>query len=205
MSGQIPGQNKPYGWGTGAMWLNVGKVDGVPFDERLWISFDGGVSWPQRTFPTNAEVPRGALAWLVGPPLMDRAGRLVVLVSNIDGEGLFASADDGRTWQLIRWFPDEGGTLDPQWLSDQEWVLTNGTDIWSTVDGGVSWRHVVEDPPVGSLSDTFVSPDHAWATHGCDRRGYLRRGPDPLCTGNTKTGFLLETTDGGKSWQQVGG
>jgi photosystem II stability/assembly factor-like uncharacterized protein len=186
------------------MWLNLGKADNAPFDDHLWISFDGGVTWPQRTFPTGANVPRGELKWLASPPLVDDTGRLVVLVSTIDGDGLFGSRDDGQTWQPIRWFPDDPSALSVQWLPSGEWVLTNGTDVWSTADGGASWRHVVADDPIYGLSPTFVSTDHAWSDHACDRRAYLRHEPDPLCDGNTKTGFLLETTDGGKSWHQLG-
>jgi photosystem II stability/assembly factor-like uncharacterized protein len=199
--------DKLAGWDGGAMWLNFGKADNVPFDEHLWISFDGGLTWPQRTFPTGANVPRGTLKWLANPPFVDGAGRLVILVSNADGEGVFASRDDGHTWGLVRWFPDHQGALHVQWLTSDEWVLTNdaGTDVWSTADGGATWRHVVGDERIYALAQSFVSTDHAWAEHACRRRDFLRMGPDPLCDGNTKTGFLLETTDGGKSWQQVGG
>jgi photosystem II stability/assembly factor-like uncharacterized protein len=93
-------------------------------------------------------------------------------------------------------------------LSTDEWVLVggDGTSVLSTTDAGASWRTITGERPIHYLSNpTFASPDHGWALHDCERGKItgLGRGPDPYCDGNTLATVLLETTDGGKSWNPL--
>jgi hypothetical protein len=209
-AGTFPvGEIKPGGWGGGAIWLNVGKADNVPFDNRLWLSTDGGVTWPARRFPTADFVKAGDLKWVSGPPLLVDGSRIVINISNGDTDGVFRSDDGGQTWQLLESSSELGGAYVPLRLSSDTWVLVSelGTSVLSTEDAGGHWRTVVGDHRIWGLSyPTFASADHGWAVHGCDRRTtlHINHGPDPLCDGNTLASVLLETTDGGKSWHPLG-
>ena len=212
-SGPTPGtfpalQVKPAGWGDGAIWLNEGKADNVPFDDRLWLSTDGGVTWPARRFPTTDFAQPGELKWVAGSPWFGAGGQIVMAISNGDEGGLFRSDDDGRSWHLVKSWTEPGSGYVPLRLSSEEWVLVggDGTSVLSTTDGGAQWRTITGDRPINYLSNpTFSSPDHGWALHGCDRLKVtgIERGPDPYCDGNTLASVLLETTDGGKSWNPL--
>jgi photosystem II stability/assembly factor-like uncharacterized protein len=210
-AGTFPvGEIKPGGWGGGAIWLNVGKADNVPFDNRLWLSTDGGVTWPARHFPTASFVKAGDLKWVSGPPLSVDASRIVINISNGDTDGVFRSDDNGQTWRLLKSASELHGAYDPLRLSSDTWMLVSedGTSVLSTTDAGDHWRTVAGDRPILFLGNpTFASPDHGWAVHDCDRRQtfHIGHGPDPLCDGNTLLTVFLETTDGGKSWRPLGG
>jgi photosystem II stability/assembly factor-like uncharacterized protein len=207
-AGTFPvGEIKPGGWGGGAIWLNVGKADNVPFDNRLWLSTDGGVTWPARRFPTASFVKAGDLKWVSGPPILADGSRIVINISNGDTDGVFRSDDNGQTWRLLKSAVEPRGAYDPLHLSADTWMLVSedGTSVLSSTDAGEHWRTVTGDHPIRFLGNpTFASPDHGWAEHGCDRGTtfHLNLGPDPLCDGNARVSFFLETTDGGKTWHQ---
>jgi photosystem II stability/assembly factor-like uncharacterized protein len=212
-SGPTPGtfparQVKPGGWGAGAIWLNEGKADNAPFDDRLWVSTDGGVTWPARRFPTTDFAQPGELKWVAGSPWFGAGGQIVMAISNGDKGALFRSDDDGQSWQLVKSWTEPGSGYVPLRLSSDEWVLVggDGTSVLSTTDAGASWRTITGERPIHYLSNpTFASPDHGWALHDCERGKItgLGRGPDPYCDGNTLATVLLETTDGGKSWNPL--
>ena len=210
-AGAFPvGEIKPGGWGGGAIWLNVGKADNVPFDNRLWLSTDGGVTWPARRFPTASFVKAGDLKWVSGQPLSIDGSRIVINISNGETDGVFQSDDNGQTWRLLHSASEFRGAYDPIRLSADTWMLVSedGTSVLSTTDAGEHWRTVAGDHPISFLSyPTFTSPDHGWALHGCDRGQtfHINHGPDPLCDGNDLKSILLETIDGGKAWRRLGG
>jgi photosystem II stability/assembly factor-like uncharacterized protein len=200
-------QVKPGGWGGGMIWLNVGQADGVPFDDRLWLSTDGGVTWNARRFPTAGFAPAGELKWVTGAPWIEADGRIVIAIGSVDAMGLFRSDDDGRTWALLKSDRSSAG-FEPIRISTDEWVLVSGdgTSFMSTADAGGHWRTIAGDHAISFLSyPTFASRDHGWALHGCNRHQAISidRGPDPYCDGNTLASVLLETTDGGKTWQRL--
>jgi photosystem II stability/assembly factor-like uncharacterized protein len=206
MAGTLPAsQSKPAGSGAGVIWMNVGKVDNIPFNERLWVSLDGGLTWPVRHFPDPPFAPSGMLKWVIGPPVFEADGAIVLAVSDGGSTGVFRSADDGQTWQMLQSWQDTatgGVAFIP--LSPTGWVLADGvgTEVISTTDGGDHWRPIKGDRPIFWLVTSFATPDHGWAAHACNRNPnpVINRGPDPFCDGNTLTSVLLETTDGGKSW-----
>jgi photosystem II stability/assembly factor-like uncharacterized protein len=208
-AGTLPAGQSKFESGAGVIWLNVGKVDNIPFNERLWVSVDGGVTWPVRHFPDPPFASSGTLKWAIGPPVFEADGAIVLAVSAGGPIGVFRSADDGQTWQMLQsWQDTTMGGLAFTPLSPRVWVLADpvGTEVISTTDGGDHWRTVMGDRRIFSLVTTFATPDHGWAAHECDRdpNPMINRGPDPFCDGNALTSVLLETTDGGKSWHPLG-
>ncbi len=128
-------------------------------------------------------------------------------IGSVDAMGLFRSDDDGATWELLKSDRSSAG-FEQIRISSDEWLLVSvdATSIMSTADAGAHWRTIAGDHPISFLSSpTFASRDHGWALHGCNRHqtiGITRR-PDPYCDGNTLASVLLETTDGGKTWQPL--
>jgi photosystem II stability/assembly factor-like uncharacterized protein len=207
--GSIPGREKLAGRGNGVMWLNLGKADNRPFDnDHLWMSSDGGATWQARRFPVARWVRADELKWIVGTPLISGDGRIVLAISDGDRTGLFRSDDDGRTWQELAAVPaPPGGARNATYhVTDTDWVYTDepGALLLTSDDAGQHWRALMGDQINGS--DSYASPTHAWTFHGCSRkpRPFGTRRPDPWCDGNTLASLLLETTDGGRSWHQLG-
>lgn len=188
--------------------LNVGKADNKPFDDRLWLSTDGGATWPARSFPTDATMPAGILKDVSGAPWAGNDGTLVVPIEDIDHDTLYASDDNGRSWRLLKVLPFTQSRWDAQVLSATTAVIAaaDGSLIWSTVDGGSTWRQILgQTVPNSGLSMSFVSPDHGWARHSCGpRESWVTPEPDSLCDGTGLKSILLTTSDGGHTWTPIG-
>lgn len=193
----------------GILSLNVGQADGVPFSDHLWLSADGGQTWPKRSFPIDQAAPAGTLKWVTGTPLVDGYGRIVLPIAVGGGpNALYESTDDGQTWRLLKtWEQPTVGDYAWQALSDSTWVQTNrdGSEIWSTTNGGAVWRRVAGDARINELEPSWASTDHGWGFHRCNRDPFPPQDPDPYCDGNQLKSVLLETTDGGQTWTPLGG
>ena len=130
----------------------------------LITSTDGGQSWAQRKPPA---------------PLFDAAvapGRPARLVAATE-QGLFASADTGRTWRLLR--DDIAGLL--AWpAEDSLYLVAADGAVSRSRDGGRRFE------PVGSVG----SRPEAFAAHGA-RELYAA----------VDGGTVLVSTDGGADWR----
>ena len=190
------------------LWLDQGQADNKPFNDHLWLSTDGGLTWKHRRFPIDAVSPAGVLKWVSGAPWIDDNGRIILPITIGDRSAIYESSDDGQSWHLIddRAEPNQT-SFNVQLRSATDWVLTalDGSQIWSTTDGGGHWRPVARPAPTWQLSMSWASQDHGWAVHGCSRHSLLPHGPDLLCDGNALTSVVLETTDGGRTWVPIGG
>jgi photosystem II stability/assembly factor-like uncharacterized protein len=198
----------PVGGSSSVLSFNVGKADNKPFDDRLWLSTDGGATWPARSFPSDSTMPAGTLKDVWGTPWMGDDGTLVVPISDIDHDTLYASADNGHSWRLLKVLPFSRYGWDAQLLSATTAIIAarDGSAIWSTVDGGSTWREIL-GPTVANrgLGTSFISRDRGWATHSCgSRESWQTPAPDPLCDGTGLKSMLLTTSDGGHTWTPVG-
>ena len=194
--------------GSSVLTFSVGKADNQPFDDRLWLSTDGGATWPARSFPTDATMPAGTLKNVFGTPWVQDDGTLVVPISDIDHETLYASDDNGHSWRLMKVLPYTHYGWDAQLLSATTAVIVaaDGSAIWSTVDGGSTWREITGATVAnGGISTSFISPDHGWAKHTCGPgRSWVSPAPDALCDGTGLKSMLLTTSDGGHTWTPIG-
>lgn len=203
------GQSKTNPISGNVVSLNVGKADGKPFNDHLWLSTDGGRTWPERTFPIDSVAPAGTLKWLIGTPWVEDGGRIILPIA-VDGgqNAIYQSSDDGKTWGRIRdWPQPDLADFRFQALSGTEWVLTtiDGSDTWSTTNGGADWREVRGTETQQELSTSWASVDHGWGLHVCSADPAIPPSPDPYCDGNPLKSVLLETIDGGATWTPIGG
>ena len=131
----------------------------------------------------------------------------LVPISDNDHETLYASDDNGHSWRLIKVLPSFS-RWDAQLLSATTAVIVaaDGSAIWSTVDGGSTWREIIGATAAnGGISTSFISPDHGWAKHICGpRESWLTPAPDHLCDGTGLKSMLLITSDGGHTWTPIG-
>jgi len=189
----------------GYLWQSAGKAPGVPYDNRFYLSGDGGANWAEYQFPINANSPKGALKSILDV-LHEDSGRLLVSFSAArNGPGalpnaVYESTDDPASWRLLLTEPD--GDYDVQFLSETTWVMTSGapTEVRSTIDAGATWSTVV---PTVSLY--YVQPFSArqWATL---RTGWAKEECRWLadCTQDPDTSVVLVTTDSGATWREIG-
>ena len=187
--------------------FNDGKADNKPFNDQLWLSMDGGLTWKPRTFPIDSVSPAGVLKNLSGMPWIGNDGQIVLPIATYNRSAIDESSDDGQSWRLIDDRATPAWGFDVQLRSATDWVLaaTDGSEILSTTDGGAHWRSVTDAAPIWGLGMSWASQDHGWAVDGCSKGHIFSHGPDPWCDGTTLTSVLFETTDGGRTWVPIGG
>lgn len=181
-----------------------------PFYDHLWLSTDGGHTWPRRTFPAYTIAYS---KWVIGTALVEDSGLIVLPIRESEGSGdaLYESLDNGQTWHTLRSFVDYR-RFDP--LSERQWRVSTSqsgaTVAWWTADGGASWWQVQgnEAPGETCCTTSWPSPARGWSFHTCDRNPPQpgdRPRRDPYCDGNSLTSILFETSDGGATWTPIGG
>lgn len=175
-----------------------------PFDNNVYFSTDGGVTWAKRPFPVS---DRARAADMKGATLLaDGSGR-IVMAMDVDGDiQMYTSDDDGLSWQLVRDLGRDAGRV--QLLSATEWIFANGSRVLSTADGGATWRTTEGTSRIYPFEMTFASPDRGWALLGCF--GYPAEGFSTYCAAaqpgvRDETVVFLATTDGGRTWTRIGG
>ena len=190
--------------GNHALVLANALAPGRPFDNNVYFSTDGGVTWAKRPFPVSdrarAGDMKGATLWAEGN------GRLVMAMSVYDDVQMYTSDDDGLSWQFVRDLGRDVGHV--QLLSATEWIFANGSQVVSTIDGGASWRTTEGASRIFPYEFSFASPDHGWALLGC--YDYPAEGFSTYCAKQQPgvidpTVVFLATTDGGRTWTRIGG
>ncbi|MEO7664967.1 MAG: hypothetical protein ABIV26_07545 [Candidatus Limnocylindrales bacterium] len=201
-----PGFNKIQGRDGNVLWLSNGKADNEPFDNRLALSVTGGVTWASGFFPDDSIAPAGVLKWPLA--VWQGAGDHIVLALGIDGgtTAVYDSNDAGKTWNLKKSWPQPlRGDFQVHLLSDETWILAapNGSEVWSTTDGGGTWRRTVNASPVALGGSSFASPDRGWASLYLCVDPTLTFGGYPKCKGTGVKTELRSTTDGGATWTTI--
>jgi len=124
----------------GFLWQSAGKADNKPFDNRFFLSADGGATWTQYTFPIGTLAPKDALKEIAGIAREDN-GRILLSI-NVDSgrnptpipEAIYESGADTATWRLVQAMPPGGNALTV--LSPTEWVLFSTARIRGRVHRG---------------------------------------------------------------------
>ncbi len=165
-------------------------------EQTVWRTRDGGATW-------KAYSLRRVVSHLLGVRALSVAGTRawVSLARNgVRAEVLARSADGGATWKRIAFgtfrslsfvSASRGFAVMP---SRSAPTIRNGAyldGVWTTRDGGQTWRQITGAKVCGTLnpqSVSFVSGRHGWLL--CSDAV----GMDPARRG------VLETTDGGRTW-----
>jgi photosystem II stability/assembly factor-like uncharacterized protein len=195
-----PAPTQPVLPGYGARLVRAGLQDawistgGGELPKYLFGTHDGGTTWHELTVPCQN--------WNTQLAAVD-ASHLWFLCGSLPGgrtelKWLYASADGGTEWQLVR-ETGRGGLADlgnlptvGHWVSfvatspTRAFVGLYGDSLLVTTDGGQTWDcAVVPDGPdseLGILQVVFADEQHGWAT--------------------TSTA-LWRTRDGGDSWERL--
>lgn len=170
------------------------------FGTLFYVTHDGGTEWSPQ--------PIACVNCALYPPRFISSVNGHLFGQN--GEGLlFATSDGGETWSARAQPPGNW----PDFV-DAKYGFTlglTGNDnpsviLWTTRDGGASWRQVPNgaihgNGPVESSQLDFITPQIGWAV-SVDIRGQplLQAGDTPLPGVPDE---LWQTSDGGATWSQV--
>lgn len=168
----------------------------------LFETRDGGASWK----PLHAGLPAEAAKDPRAILLLDQpAGRLVVVLGGkpIAGAGIYASDDDGRTWQrldrgerfadihALKADPHDGSVLylAQRRFYDHQQRRNYPGGLFVSRDGGQDWERILDDDFV---ADAAVSPADS-------RVLYAATTGHPYHDDYVAPG-LLRSADGGRTW-----
>ena len=185
LTGGIPKLQGPDG---GYLWHSAGKTDGQAFNNRFFLSDDGGVNWSAYTFPISAISPRDELKEIAGIVREADGHFLIAIQAAVSDHDLaiYESTDNPAAWRLAYQVPGTGSSV--QFLSPTTWILASPDAVRTTLDAGATWTTLTPDP-----SPTF------WHVHfATTRTGWARVGG----TGDPQQLFV--STDGGATWRRVG-
>jgi photosystem II stability/assembly factor-like uncharacterized protein len=195
----------------------------------LYLTSDGGAHWRTVTPPNLAHqyvaervITLEAVGqddlWLV---LYDVPG-LVPYSASQDGsdrgEGIDRSTDGGRTWTFST-LPGCIQLCGPTALSfvdaNHGVAVVSADDgnphgqpalLFTTADGGASWRQVATPPDLGAVAMDGPAPDEKLVFTSA-RDGWAVSGPleGPDATTSNAGGVVYRTTDGGTTWSTAPG
>jgi hypothetical protein len=193
---------KMQGPSGGILYMLSGKYDNRPFNNRLLMSMDGGVTWKTRQFPIGGPSPRQVQKW-IEQFWLEADGALQIAILADDRGSVWRSRDDGATWRLVKALPRDVEVSGDDFLTPTTWVfeLADGTGFRSTVDSGAHWRITKTNSDIRIAADTktFVSRDIGWGYRVC--RSSFGRKAD--CAGD-EDDVLVATSDGGRTWSRLG-
>jgi photosystem II stability/assembly factor-like uncharacterized protein len=180
---------------------SAGKAPGVPYDNRFFLSDDGGANWSQYKFPISAISPKGALKSIRAIRREENGRLLVFLDASREGRGvlptvIYESTDDPATWQVLS---TDAGDSDLTFVSDTTWLASSSapSELRITLDRGKTWATV--SPSVSlyyTSSRQWASLQTGWAIEEC------RWVAD--CTADKHATVVFVTTDGGITWTEIG-
>jgi photosystem II stability/assembly factor-like uncharacterized protein len=145
------------------------------------ITSDGGKDWQM----TNLSIPQGIAktsSFSTTPPVfIGKVALLPVYMGQPDGFVLYRSNDSGQHWSLTHVVPINASAVtvldtNHAWVTDKK-----SGQLSATSDGGMSWAQITTQA-YHFTHLSFIDASNGW--------------------GLTESG-LYQTTDGGKTWQQI--
>ena len=188
------------------IWAAVSHAQWGP---RLHRSDDGGRNWDQVTTPRfdDGEASLESI-WTITP-----GGVNGNLYAGVMPAALFASHDDGGSWELCRplaetpsrvdWMEGAAGLMfhsvfvDPQ---DEQRIFVAGsaTGMYATEDGGATW-----EPRNGGVRNEVMPPDWEGEAGHCVHSFFAHPGQRGRLWQQNHFG-QYRSDDGGRSWTEIG-
>ena len=178
----------------------------------LWKTEDGGANWRQVTDGQIASSSVGAVAVAPGNPdiVYIGMGEGQLRANVMQGDGVYRSADGGKTWQhaglaasrtitALRVHPRDPDIVYAAALGDP-YAPGEERGVFKSRDGGRSWTRILFRSSRAGAIDLALdpaNPDILYAT-----LWQVYRKPWQLWSGGPESG-IFKSTDGGASWMEI--
>ena len=196
------------------------RAAGVPGDPTIyymatasggvWKSTDGGIGWAS-IFDDQPVASIGSLAVAPSDPnvIYVGSGEANVRGNTTPGNGIYKSADAGKTWTHVWTQEGQIGTMavHPR-NADIAYAAVLGRafasnpqrGIYRTRDGGKTWQQVLTKDDKAGASDVAIDPSNPSIVYA----GFwgMRRYPWDMTSGGPGSG-LYQSRDGGDTWKQL--
>ena len=171
------------GWETGATAGN---------SVLLFHSTDGGKTWLEQpiAIPKGFSAAEGA-ATSSAPIFFGSEDGVLPVSFRKQGFDLYRTSDRGTTWSPSTPVHFVSTAMFPAYsiIDVHHAVVTGGEEIYTTADGGTSWRTIQPNMSLAHISEIdFVDPSNGWAL---------------VPAAGSVWNMLLITHDGGAKWKQL--
>ncbi len=181
----------------------------------VWKTDDDGATW-QAVFEHQASTSIGDLA--VAPSnqniLWVGTGEANIFRASMAGVGIYKSTDAGGTFQHM-------GLTDAQTIarilvhpsnadvvyvaaSGHEWTDNEMRGVFKTTDGGRTWNKILYRSPRTGAIDLVMDPRDPTVLYAAMWQRIRRKWSDPRVEPGYREGGIFKTTDGGRTWTEVG-
>ncbi len=183
----------------------------------IWKTSNGGATL-QPLFDAQPTMSTGAVAVCQGKPdvVYVGSGEGNPRNSVSPGKGVFKSTDGGRTWQHCGLEKTQhiGRVVVHPTNADIAYVAAMGhfwaanpeRGLYKTMDGGQTWtlaKFIDDDTGFIDVQMDPADPETLYACAWAQRRDAFSGGNPKSMT--SQTGGIFKTTDGGKTWEKLGG
>lgn len=177
---------------SSTLYVDIGPADKVhPGDPTNYFfrSSDGGATWSQSSPPQPAEL----LA-------VDPASSNIVYLGTTAAGGLFRSTDSGATWSATSITTPLKAINPDAHRAGVVYVSSNDGKVYKSTDFGATWTSLAGSLPSGfnRLLSVAADPTNSSALWGTGEGSCLGAGNLAFICG------LVQSTDGGKTWQAIG-
>ena len=201
-------QRRPLPIGDAAHFVNsqVGWTAGGPAGDLLFKTQDGGNSWQEQTLPEGIA---GSLNSSLYAPVFDAAEKGLLPVITLAGNDFrldfFSTGDAGQSWNPVSNLPlgTQAGWLPLSMLDARNLVaaIPNSDRIIQMVNGKVKTVMNQDGMSAAIVDLEMLDSDFGWAkwnSANCTEQAAADGSSNISCTSTSK---LIETRDGGISWQ----
>ncbi len=166
----------------------MGKVNPTSQANYFFRSADGGATWSQSSPPRTAQL----LA-------VDPASSNILYLGTTGGGGLYRSTDSGATWSATSINTSLTGISPDAHHAGMVYVTSNDGKIYKSTDSGVTWTALTGSLPSGfnRLLNVAVDPNNSSVLWGTGEGSCLDSNRNAFICG------LVQSTDGGKTWQAI--
>lgn len=178
----------------------------------VWKTTDGGISWQNVSDKFFKTASVGALAVAASDPNVIYAGMGESFIRGdmITGDGIYKSADAGKTWQhmgLENTHVISEIVVDPR-DANTVYVAALGhvfgpnpeRGIFKSTDGGQTWKKVLYVNDETGGADISIDPHNPRILFASMWQAYRR--PWTFASGGAGSG-LYKSTDGGETWKNI--
>jgi len=178
----------------------------------LWKTVDGGLTWKPVTDGQINSSSVGAVAISEANPdvVYIGTGETQFRGNIMQGDGVYKSADAGKTWQHI-------GLRNTQAIArvrihptnpDIVYVAALGhpygpneeRGVFKTIDGGKTWKKILYKGDAAGAVDLVIDPQNPQTVYASIWQVY--RTPYKMWGGGGASGFF-KSTDGGETWEEL--